>query len=60
MLLERPDRDGTILIADAENHAIRRYSPKDGRITLVAGIGKPGADGLGARRNSPHCAVRTG
>jgi DNA-binding beta-propeller fold protein YncE len=41
------DRDGTVLIADAENHAIRRYSPKDGRITRVAGTGKKGAAGLG-------------
>jgi DNA-binding beta-propeller fold protein YncE len=41
------DRDGTVLIADAENHVIRRYSPKDGKITRVAGTGKKGAAGLG-------------
>lgn len=40
------DRDGTVLIADAENHVIRRYSPKTGQITRVAGTGKPGAAGL--------------
>lgn len=40
------DRDGTVLIADAENHVIRRYSPKTGLITRVAGTGKPGTAGL--------------
>jgi DNA-binding beta-propeller fold protein YncE len=41
------DRDGSVLIADAENHVIRRYTPKDGKITRVAGTGKKGAAGLG-------------
>ncbi len=41
------DRDGSVLIADAENHVIRRYSPKDGKITRVAGTGKRGTAGLG-------------
>ncbi len=41
------DRDGTVLIADAENHIIRRYSPKTGLITRVAGTGKAGAAGVG-------------
>jgi DNA-binding beta-propeller fold protein YncE len=41
------DHDGSVLIADAENHVIRRYTPKDGKITRVAGTGKKGADGLG-------------
>ena len=41
------DRDGTVLIADAENHVIRRYDPKAGLITRVAGTGKPGVAGLG-------------
>ena len=41
------DRDGTVLIADAENHVIRRYAPKTGLITRVAGTGKKGAAGLG-------------
>jgi hypothetical protein len=40
------DRDGTVLIADAENHVIRRYSPKTGLITRVAGSGKAGTAGL--------------
>ena len=41
------DRDGSVLIADAENHAIRRYTPKDGKIARVAGTGKQGRAGLG-------------
>lgn len=41
------DRDGSILIADTENHVIRRYSPANGKITRVAGTGKKGRAGLG-------------
>ena len=41
------DRDGSVLIADAENHVIRRYAPKTGLITRVAGTGKKGTAGLG-------------
>jgi streptogramin lyase len=41
------DRDESVLIADAENHVIRRYTPKDGHITRVAGTGKSGNAGLG-------------
>ncbi len=41
------DHDGSVLIADAENHVIRRYSPKTGLITRVAGTGKKGTAGLG-------------
>jgi glucose/arabinose dehydrogenase len=40
------DADDTVLITDTENHAIRRYSPKDGTITRVAGTGAKGASGL--------------
>jgi DNA-binding beta-propeller fold protein YncE len=41
------DRDSSVLIADTENHVIRRYNPGDGRITRVAGTGKRGNAGLG-------------
>jgi sugar lactone lactonase YvrE len=41
------DRDDTVLIADAENHLIRRYIPATGRIERVAGTGKQGRAGLG-------------
>lgn len=41
------DRDGTVLIADTENHRIIRYSPKTGMSSLVAGTGKKGSSGIG-------------
>jgi hypothetical protein len=40
------DRDGSVLIADAENNVLRRYNPKNGLITRIAGTGKGGAAGL--------------
>jgi sugar lactone lactonase YvrE len=40
------DRDGSVLIADSENHVIRRYDPQTGKITRVAGTGKRGSGGL--------------
>jgi len=62
------DRDDTVLITDTENHAIRRYSPRDGTIRRVAGTGEAGASGLGGpprscQLNRPHGALvhpRTG
>ena len=44
------DRDGTVLIADAENHVIRRFDPKTGRIHAVAGTGRAG---MGPAGNDP-------
>ena len=46
------DLDGNVLIADSENHAVRKYVGKDGTIVRVAGSGKRGAslDEL----NQPH------
>jgi DNA-binding beta-propeller fold protein YncE len=41
------DRDDSVLIVDTENHAIRRYDPRDGRMTLVMGTGSVGAGGVG-------------
>jgi DNA-binding beta-propeller fold protein YncE len=41
------DRDDSVLIVDTENHAIRRYTPADGKILRVAGTGKRGSGGLG-------------
>lgn len=41
------DRDGSVVIADTENHVIRRYLPKEGRIVRVAGSGVKGTAGLG-------------
>jgi DNA-binding beta-propeller fold protein YncE len=41
------DRDGSVIIADAETNTIRRYDPKTGKITRIAGTGKKGAAGVG-------------
>jgi DNA-binding beta-propeller fold protein YncE len=53
------DHDGSVLIADTENHRIVRYSPKDGTLTPVAGTGKKGktlgdGDPLKAELDQPH------
>jgi sugar lactone lactonase YvrE len=41
------DSDDSVLIADTENHVIRRYTPKDLKMALVAGTGKKGSGGVG-------------
>jgi sugar lactone lactonase YvrE len=53
------DLDGGVLIADTENHVIRKYSPTDGKITRIAGSGKKGTAGIGGpalevELNQPH------
>jgi DNA-binding beta-propeller fold protein YncE len=55
------DRDDSVLISDTENHVIRRYSPRSGLITRVAGTGTAGANGVGGPAgqcmlNRPHGA----
>jgi DNA-binding beta-propeller fold protein YncE len=55
------DASDDVLIADTENHVIRRYSPRDGRIRRVVGTGNKGAAGLGGpaascELNRPHGA----
>jgi hypothetical protein len=55
------DQDDSVLIADTENHVIRRYSPQTGLITRVAGTGEAGASGVGGPAeqcmlNRPHGA----
>ncbi len=62
------EKTGDVLIADTENHVIRRYLPRTGRIERVAGTGVQGTGGLGGPPeecplNRPHGAVvhpRTG
>jgi DNA-binding beta-propeller fold protein YncE len=49
------DRDQSVLIADTENHVIRRYSPANGRITRVAGTGTMGSKGLDGPAD--HCEL---
>jgi len=53
------DRDGNLLIADTENHVIRRYNPESGKIVRVAGTGTKGSAGVGgppdkAELSQPH------
>ena len=45
------DHDGGIIIADTENHVIRKYTPADGKIVRLAGSGKRGTGGVGGRRS---------
>jgi outer membrane protein assembly factor BamB len=60
------DADGNILIADAENHLIRKYLPADGKMIRIAGTGKKGLAGLDgppekAELDRPHgVSVRSG
>jgi sugar lactone lactonase YvrE len=53
------DGDGNILIADTENHLIRKVVVNDGKIVRVAGTGKKGSAGLDgppdkAELDQPH------
>jgi sugar lactone lactonase YvrE len=53
------DRESNVLIADTENHLIRKYLPREGKIVRVAGTGKKGTAGVGgaplqAELNQPH------
>ncbi len=41
------DPQGRVLIADAENHCIRRYDPKSGLIERIAGMPPKASDGIG-------------
>lgn len=56
------EKNGDVLVTDTENHVIRRYSPKTGLVTRVAGTGKPGSAGVGGpaealELNRPHGAM---
>jgi sugar lactone lactonase YvrE len=53
------DRDGNVLIADTDNHVIRKYLPREGKLVRIAGTGKTGDAGLGGspdkiELNQPH------
>lgn len=41
------DKDGSVLIADTENHRIVRYVPGTRKLLAVAGCGRKGSAGLG-------------
>jgi sugar lactone lactonase YvrE len=53
------DREGNILIADTENHVIRKYLSREQNVIRVAGTGKAGNAGIGGPPlqvllNKPH------
>ena len=53
------DLADNVIIADSGNHRILKYSPRDNKITLVAGTGKKGDSGTGGPAlatpmNEPH------
>jgi sugar lactone lactonase YvrE len=53
------DRDGGVVIADAENHLVRKYSPKTRSLVTIAGTGERGGrivadDPLQTQLNRPH------
>jgi sugar lactone lactonase YvrE len=53
------DRNDNVIIADAENHLIRKYNPKDGSVVVIAGSGEKGErivpdDPLKTQLNRPH------
>ena len=53
------DLDGNVIIADTENHLIRKYVAMDGTLVRVAGSGQRGKAGVGGppgqvELNKPH------
>jgi len=53
------DSSDNVIIADTDNHAIRKYLPKEKRIVRVVGMGRSGSGGLGGplsslELNQPH------
>jgi sugar lactone lactonase YvrE len=53
------DADGNVIIADTENHVIRKVDVKDGKISRIAGtgqrgVGAPGGDPLHTAFSQPH------
>jgi sugar lactone lactonase YvrE len=50
------DRAGRVLIADTENHCIRRYDPRTGMISLIAGLPRKSGAGVGADLLATHLA----
>jgi hypothetical protein len=53
------DSQDNVIIADTENHLIRRYNPRDGSMAIIVGTGEKGDrlisdDPLKTRLNRPH------
>jgi DNA-binding beta-propeller fold protein YncE len=40
------DAEDNVIVADTENHVVRKVLPREGRIVLLAGAGKRGSGGL--------------
>jgi len=62
------DMDGNLIVADSDNHCIRKVAPSDGRVSTVAGSRAGGYAGLGcadseaaaARFNEPSAVAVDG
>jgi sugar lactone lactonase YvrE len=53
------DQDGNVMIADSDNHLVRKYVPGEHKLVRIVGTGKPGDAGLGgppleAQLKQPH------
>lgn len=53
------DQEDNVIIADTENHVIRKYLPQEGKIVRIAGSGRKGTAGLSgpplqAELSQPH------
>lgn len=53
------DRNDDVIVADTENHLVRKYSPRDGSVVVIAGTGRKGdqltgEDPLKTELNRPH------
>ena len=53
------DREGNVIVADTDNHVIRKYLPKEKTLVKIAGTGKAGSAGVGGppdkvEFNQPH------
>jgi sugar lactone lactonase YvrE len=53
------DHDGDVIIADTDNHSIRKFVVQEGRLVRIAGTGSKGSAGVGGppekvELNQPH------
>lgn len=50
------DREGNVVIADAESNLVRKYVPAEGKIVRIAGTGKKGNNGTGGAPDQAEVA----